>query len=293
MQHDILFRGCATALVTPFKDGKVDFQALARLIEYQLEGGVKTLVLCGTTGEAATLSKTEKQAIFSFAASEYRESATLIAGCGNACTADSLCLCRMAAAMGVHGILAVTPYYVKPSEEGLFLHYKALSEATELPVFAYTVPSRTGIGISPTLWKRLSALSGIAGLKDASGSLALGAEYLAVSEKPIYSGNDDGILPLLSLGGMGCISVLSGLVPARVHSLCELALAGRTAEAAELQRSLLPLVKALFAESNPIPVKWALSRLGFCKAEWRLPLCAPSEAVKRLLEEEMERQGLI
>ena len=293
MQQTILFRGCATALVTPFKGGKVDFDSLARLMEYQLEGGVKTVVLCGTTGEGATLSKAEKQSIFSFAASEYGNRATLIAGCGNADTADSVCLCRMAAASGVHGILAVTPYYVKPSNEGLFLHYKALSEASDLPVIAYTVPSRTGVGISPELWKRLSCLPGIAGLKDAGGDISRSASYLHESPKPLYSGNDDAILPLLSLGGRGCISVLSNLMPARVQSLCDAFWSGESAKAASLQLSFLPLIRALFSETNPIPVKWALHRLGFCKDEWRLPLCAPAKEVKSRLEGEMEALGLI
>lgn len=293
MQKNVLFRGCATALITPFKQNKVDFVSLARLIEYQLEGGITTLVLCGTTGEAATLSKAEKQSIFAFAASEYADRATLIAGCGNADTADSACLCRMAAGTGVHGILAVTPYYVKPSEEGLFLHYKALCESTDLPILAYTVPSRTGVGISPTLWARIASLAGICGLKDATGNLSLSCSYLAAADKPVYSGNDDSILPLLSVGGAGCISVLSNLMPCKVQSLCDAFFAGQTEKASALQKEMLPLCRALFSLSNPIPVKWALSRLGFCQSQWRLPLTEPDENAKMLLEKEMERAGLI
>ena len=293
MQQTILFRGCATALITPFKGGKVDFDALSHLMEYQLEGGVKTIVLCGTTGESACLTKAEKQSIFSFAANEYGSRATLIAGCGNADTADSVCLCRMAATSGINGILAVTPYYVKPSDEGLFLHYKSLCEASDLPVIAYSVPSRTGIGISSELWKKLSELPGIVGLKDAGGDISRSASYLHESQKPIYSGNDDAILPLLSLGGRGCISVLSNLMPAKVQSMCDTFWSGDSTKAASLQLSFLPLIRALFAQTNPMPIKWALHRLGFCKPEWRLPLCAPSKEVQNRIETEMETAGLI
>ncbi|MBE6637928.1 MAG: 4-hydroxy-tetrahydrodipicolinate synthase [Ruminococcaceae bacterium] len=293
MKNTPLFHQTATALITPFTNGKIDFAALSRLIEYQLEGGVKTIVLCGTTGESATLTPSEKQSLFSFAGAEYGNHATLIAGCGTCDTMGSLALTHMASASGVHGILAVTPYYNKPSAEGLYQHYKALSRATDLPIIVYQVPGRTGIRIAADLWKRLSALPNIVGLKDAGGDIAMSARYLNASDIPVYSGNDDSIVPLMSIGGMGCISVISNLMPARIQAMTEAAEAGDTAKAAKIQLSILPLVDALFSQTNPIPVKWALSRLGFCRADWRLPLTEPSEETKRLLEREMEAADLL
>lgn len=293
MTHPPLFTGTATALITPFSDGKIDYHALSRLIEYQLEGGVHTLVLCGTTGESATLAPAEKAAIFSFAVGHYKENATILAGCGSADTENAAMLCRMAEASGVHGILSVTPYYNKPTPEGIFRHYAALCEATSLPLLVYSVPSRTGIGIAPDLWARLCTLPNVAGLKDAEGNPAGSARLLAAGNAPLYSGNDDSVLPLLALGGLGCISVLSNLAPARMQGLCQAFFDGRGRDAAKIQLSLLPLCDALFAETNPIPVKWALSRLGFCKPSWRLPLVAPREENKKKIEAAMEMAGLL
>ncbi len=293
MKYPPLFQGTATALITPFSGGKIDYHALSRLIEYQLEGGVDTLVLCGTTGESATLSPAEKAAIFSFAVRQYGERAVILAGCGSADTENAALLCRMAETSGAHGILSVTPYYNKPTPEGIFCHYQTLCNATALPLLVYSVPSRTGVGISPELWARLCTLPNIAGLKDAGGNLAESARLLAAGNAPLYSGNDDCILPLLSLGGAGCISVLSNLAPARMQALCQAFFDNRTADAAQIQLSLLPLCDALFAETNPIPVKWALSRLGFCKSEWRLPLVAPREENKKKIETALEMAGLL
>ncbi len=293
MKHPPLFTGTATALVTPFSGGKIDYHALSRLIEYQLEGGVSTLVLCGTTGESATLSPAEKAAIFSFAVRQYGTDATILAGCGSADTENAALLCRMAEASGAGGILSVTPYYNKPTPEGIFRHYEALCEATSLPILVYSVPARTGVGISPALWTRLCTLPNIRGLKDAGGNLAVSARLLAAGDAPLYSGNDDSVLPLLSLGGLGCISVLSNLAPARMQGLCQAFFDGKTANAAEIQLSLLPLCDALFWETNPIPVKWALSRLGFCKPLWRLPLVEPTEECKKKIETALETAGLL
>lgn len=293
MKKDSLFRHAATALITPFARDKIDFSAFSRLIEYQLEGGVRTLVVCGTTGESATLSAAEKSALFSFAVSEYGKNATVIAGCGTCDTAYSATLCRMAASAGVHGILAVTPYYNKPTPEGIYRHFRTLSEATDLPIVVYTVPGRTGTRIDAPLWAKLSELSHVVGIKDAGGDIAMTARYLQASPLPLYSGNDDSILPTLSLGGAGCISVLSNLMPARVQALCEACEEGNLKTAAQIQLSLLPLADALFSETNPIPVKFALSRLGFCTPQWRLPLTEPSPATQKRIEEEMEHLGLL
>lgn len=293
MQTKPLFKGISTALITPFQNGRVDYAALAHLVEYQLEGGVRSIVFCGTTGESATLSSAEKQAVFAFAKEEFGERLQVIAGCGGADTASVTTLCRMAEGAGADGILTVTPYYNKPTEEGIFCHYQALCEAVTLPIIAYSVPSRTGVGISPRLWKRLSALPNLAGIKDAGGNLANSARLLLESDKAVYSGNDDCLLPTLAVGGMGGISVLSNLLPARMTALCEAFWEGDLKKAAQLQRQLLPLCDALFAETNPIPIKWALSRLGFCKASWRLPLTAPSKETQKLLETAMEAAGVL
>ena len=293
MKHTPLFTGTATALVTPFCDGKIDFTHLARLIEYQIEGGVHTVVLSGTTGESATLSHAEKNALFSFAKSEYGNHLTLIAGCGTCDTASSVLLCRMAQAAGMNGILAVTPYYNKPTAEGLYRHYKAITEATDLPVIVYQVPGRTGVRLSPDTWARIAKLPHIAGLKDAGGDIAMTARYLNAAHLPVYSGNDDSILPCMSLGGAGCISVISNLMPAKTQALTDAATEGDIEIAATIQRTILPLVDALFAETNPIPVKWALSRLGFCLPTWRLPLAPPGEETKERIEKVMENMGLL
>ncbi len=293
MKHPPLFTGTATALVTPFSDGKIDYAALSRLIEYQLEGGVKNIVLCGTTGESATLSTAEKNAVFSFAATEYGDKITLIAGCGTCDTASSVMLVRMAQAAGANGILAVTPYYNKPTAEGLYRHYKAITEATDLPVIVYQVPSRTGVKLSPSLWNRLSELTHIAGLKDAGGDIAMTARYLNAADIAVYSGNDDSILPCMALGGLGCISVISNLMPAKIQAMTDAAADGDIKKAASIQRAILPLVDALFAETNPIPVKWALSRLGFCLPTWRLPLAPPTPDTQERIENEMEKAGLL
>lgn len=293
MKHTPLFTGTATAIVTPFSKGKIDYAALCRLIEYQLEGGVKTIVLCGTTGESATLSPTEKNALFSFVAGEYEGKLTLIAGCGTCDTASSVLLCRMAQASGASGILAVTPYYNKPSPEGLYRHFEAITQATELPVIIYQVPSRTGVRLSPELWKRLSSLTGVVGLKDAGGDIAMTARFLNAANLPLYSGNDDSIFPCMALGGLGCISVISNLMPAKIQAMTDAAAIGDIEKASAIQRAILPLVDALFSETNPIPVKWALSRLGFCKPAWRLPLAPPTEETKAKMEEEMEKAGLL
>ena len=293
MQKKPLFQGTATALITPFKEGKIDFPALARLVEYQIEGGVSALVFCGTTGESATLSPAEKGAIFAFACQEYGQKATIIAGCGSPDTEQTAMLCRMAEASGASGILSVTPYYNKPTPEGIFRHYQALCMATDLPIIVYTVPGRTGCSIRPPLWQKLSTLPNIVGLKEASGDVSLAARCLCLSPLSLYSGCDDLILPLYSLGAQGCISVLSNLVPARVEAIYRMFLDKETENAAQMQKSLLPLADALFAETNPIPVKWALSRLGFCQSNWRLPLTEPSEETKSQIETAMERAGLL
>ncbi len=289
----LLFEGCATALVTPFRNGQLDKDAFIRLLHHQIENGADALVICGTTGESPTLTDQEKQWLFTTAAQESRSTSgkiPIIAGTGSNNTYRAAELSRMAEACGVDGLLVVTPYYNKASEAGLIGHYEAITQATSLPVLVYHVPSRTGCRLTPAACKILSENPKIAGLKDATGDLSFTARVRALcgDALPIYAGNDDQTVPILSLGGHGVISVLSNLYPAAVSRLCRLWREGKTVEAAALQISLVPLCDALFCEVNPIPVKAGLSLLGLCSDEMRLPLAAADCRVRERVREAME-----
>jgi len=289
-----LFTGCATALITPFRGGEMDKNAFIRLLRRQLEGGVDALVVAGTTGESPTLTDAEKEWLFTASVKEVATSGRkipVIAGTGSNNTRRAVELSRMAEDCGVDGLLVVTPYYNKASEEGLIGHYTAVTRATSLPVIPYHVPSRTGCKMSPAACKKLAALPHIAGFKDATGDLSFTARVASLcgGALPLYSGNDDLTLPVLSLGGLGVISVVANLCPEAMASLCRLWREGRTVEATALQLSLIPLCDALFCEVNPIPVKAAMEMLGLCTAEVRLPLAAADEGVRRRVGEAMEK----
>ena len=289
-----LFTGCATALITPFRGGEIDKDAFIRLLQRQIEGGVDALVVAGTTGESPTLTDAEKEWLFTASVKEVAASGRkipVIAGTGSNNTRRAVELSRMAEDCGVDGLLVVTPYYNKASEEGLIRHYEAITKATSLPVIPYHVPSRTGCKMSPAACKRLSALPRMAGLKDATGDVSFTARVAALcgDSLPLYSGNDDLTLPVLSLGGLGVISVVSNLCPAAMTRLCRLWREGKTGDATALQLSLIPLCDALFCEVNPIPVKAAMEMLGLCTAEVRLPLAAADEGVRRRVREAWEK----
>lgn len=289
-----LFTGCATALITPFRGGEIDKDTFIRLLQRQIEEDVDALVVAGTTGESPTLTDAEKEWLFTASVREVATSGRkipVIAGTGSNNTRRAVELSRMAEDCGVDGLLVVTPYYNKASEEGLIRHYEAITKATSLPVIAYHVPSRTGCKMSPAACKRLVALPRMAGLKDATGDVSFTARVAALcgDSLPLYSGNDDLTLPVLSLGGLGVISVVSNLCPAAMTSLCRLWREGKTAEAKALQLALLPLCDALFCEVNPIPVKAAMEMLGLCTAEVRLPLAAADEGVRRRVREAWEK----
>jgi 4-hydroxy-tetrahydrodipicolinate synthase len=291
-----LFCGCATALATPFRQGELDRDGFLRLLRHQLEGGADALVVCGTTGESPTLTDAEKKWLFTTAVREAkaaRRPIPVIAGTGSNNTRRACELSRLAADCGADGLLVVTPYYNKASEAGLLGHYEAVTAATPLPVLVYHVPSRTGCRLTPETCRRLSENPRIAGIKDATGDIAFTARVAALCGRalPIYGGNDDQTLPILSLGGLGVISVVSNLYPAAVSRLCRLWREGKCAEAAALQLALLPLCDALFCEVNPIPVKAGLSLLGICSEEVRLPLAAASDGVRERVRREMERWG--
>ncbi len=278
----LIFRGVGTALVTPFtSDGAVDFEALGRLIDLQIAGGVGALVPCGTTGESAAMTEKERLSVIEYTVWRTNGRIPVIGGTGTNNTAQSVRLTKAARELGADGVLAVCPYYSKPTEEGVYRHYLSLAECG-LPVLVYNVPSRVGISIAPGVLKRLSEHPNIAGLKDAGGNLQKTAEirHLCGDNLPLYSGDDGTVLPTLSLGGVGVISVASNLLPRAVQSLCEKWFSGDVKGAEEMQLKLMPLISVLFAQTNPIPVKTALEVLGFSAPVFRLPLCPLTEEQK-------------
>ena len=293
-----LFEGCATALVTPFQNGSLDKTSFLRLLRRQIESGVDALVVAGTTGESPTLTDAEKKWLFTAAV---RETAAadrkipIIAGTGSNNTRRACELSRMAEDCGCDGLLVVTPYYNKASEAGLIAHYETVANATSLPIIAYHVPARTGCKMSPNACKRLSDHPRILGLKDATGDLSFTSRVAALCRDslPLYAGNDDQTLPVLSLGGLGVISVVSNLCPEAMTRLCRLWREGKTAEARSLQLSLIPLCDALFCEVNPIPVKAGKELLGLCSDEVRLPLAKADEKVRAKVAEALRRLGML
>lgn len=283
--NESIFQGICTALITPFSDGRIDYDSAERLIEFQISEGIDALLVCGTTGESATLSEKEKKAFIRFAVDQVGGRVPVIAGTGSNCTSDAVHLSKYADSVGADALLCVTPYYNKASEEGLLLHYRAISEAVSIPVIIYNVPSRTGLNISPHLYEALASLGNIAGVKEASGSVAY---FTELTEKygdvlDIYSGNDDLLIPSLDAGGVGIFSVLSNLLPGKLGIIYRLWNSGNDSEACDLYDQLSPLIKALFAEVNPIPVKALLASIGLCREEYRLPLCPLPDDKRNIL----------
>ncbi len=285
-----LFLGAATAIVTPFCDNRIALDAFARLIEQQLSAGIEAIVVCGTTGEASTLTADEKATLWRFAAELLHGKALLIAGVGTNDTRVSVSMARLARDCGAEALLAVTPYYNKCSQEGLARHYETLADATDLPLITYNVPSRTGVDLKPETCVRLMCHPHIAGIKEASGSISRTAQLRSLCKDgfPIWSGNDDQITAMMSLGASGVISVLSNVRPRTVKALTDACLRGDFKTAAKLQIDCLPLIEALFSDVNPIPVKAALSELGICREELRLPLCPLSEEGRKRLRAALE-----
>ncbi len=280
-----IFRGAATALITPFFGGEIDFTSLGELIDSQIEHGIAALVVSGTTGESATLSDGEKAAIFEFTARRVSGRVPVIAGTGTNDTRRAVELSKAAERSGCDGILVVTPYYNKASPEGLYRHYSKIAESVGLPQIAYNVPSRTGVSIPIEVVARLAADGAVVALKEASGDLSRVAKLAAACpELMLYSGNDDQILPILSLGGAGVISVVSNVLPKKTQRLCDAYFEGRTDEARAIQLELLPLISLLFREVNPIPVKYLMSQLGYCRPDYRLPLTEPSPELAAALK---------
>lgn len=282
-----LFHGACTALITPFKDGEIDFASLKDLIEFQIAGGIDALLINGTTGESATLSESEKREIIAFAVREVRGRVPIIAGTGSNDTKKALELSQYACDVGVDALLVVTPYYNKASASGLLLHYRTIAEGCEKPIILYNVPSRTGVSIPLCVLEKLSRYKNIVAIKEASGSISYCAHVLerCGTDLDVYSGNDDLILPVLSLGGLGVISVISNALPHECAELCRLYFEGKTQEATLLQMRLLPIIDAAFSEVNPIPIKALLAHLNLCREEYRLPLCKMDDNKKETLLE--------
>lgn len=283
---DVIFKGCGTALVTPFaEDGNIDFEQLRKLIDFQILEGVDSLIVCGTTGESATMSTEEKKEVIKFAVQIARKRVPIIAGTGSNNTKASIELSKYAESVGADGLLLVTPYYNKTTQSGLITHFMAIAESTKLPIILYNVPSRTGINIEPQTCFELSKIDNIVAIKEASGNISQVASIAALCKDnlTIYSGNDDQIIPILSLGGLGVISVLSNLYPKYVHNMVYDYFSGDIKKATASQLNALDLIHSLFFEVNPIPVKYAMNYVGFSCGKPRLPLIELSDTGKSKL----------
>ena len=273
MYEKPFFTGVCTALVTPFFRGEVNYPMLERLLQAQLDAGISTIVICGTTGESPTLSDGEKLELFRRSKAYVGDSCKIIAGTGSNCTEHTIYLSQAAEAAGADGLLLVSPYYNKATPEGLYAHYSAIAAAVHIPCILYNVPSRTGVDIPVEIYGKLSRIPNIAGVKEASPDIVKVARILAQCPGfPVWSGNDDQIVPVMALGGSGVISVLSNVAPEKTKALADAALDGDFDTAAGLQLALLPLIRALFSEVNPIPVKAAMKEIGFDCGSCRLPL---------------------
>lgn len=291
----VIFKGCGTAIITPFTENGVNFEEFKKMIEFQIENGVDAIIVCGTTGESSTMTVEERKETIKCAIDTVNGRIPVIAGTGSNCTASAIEMSKWAEEAGADAVLLVTPYYNKTTQEGLIAHYTAIAKEITIPVILYNVPSRTGLNIAPKTCLELSKIENIVAIKEASGNLSQIAEIaeLCGDNLAIYSGNDDQIVPILSLGGIGVISVLSHLVPNDVHTMVTLFLEGDTATATKLQLKTLNLTKALFSEVNPIPVKAACNMMGFNVGIPRLPLIEMSKDGQAKLKEEMIKYGVI
>ncbi len=288
------FQGSATALITPFDENGVNYDVLGELIEYQIANGTDAIVFLGTTGEPSTMSFAEEHVLMDYAVKKVNKRAKVIFGCGSNCTADAVMTAKAGEKFGADGLLAVTPYYNKCTQNGLVEYYKAICEAVSIPVIAYNVPSRTGVEIQPATMAKIAQIPNIAGIKDAGGNMSKTMETLRlVREKcDVYSGEDALNFPILAVGGAGVISVVSNVAPKAVKQLCSLIFEGKTQEAQVLNDKLLPLANACFIEVNPIPVKEAVNLLGFNAGVPRAPLTAMESVNRDKLITAMQNFGM-
>jgi 4-hydroxy-tetrahydrodipicolinate synthase len=290
-----MFTGCGTALVTPFQhNGALDEATLRKLVRRQIEAGINFLVPCGTTGESPTLTRAEHLRVVEITLAEAKGKVPVLAGAGGYNTAEVIELARELEAMGVDGLLSVTPYYNKPTQEGLYQHYKAIASTVTLPIIVYSVQGRTGVNVEPATLQRLAAIGNITGVKEASGNVAQMAQVIqhVPPDFAMLSGDDSITIPVIALGGKGIISVVSNEIPGPMTQLAQAALRGDFAAAREIQRKYLPLMEVNFIESNPIPVKAAMAAMGLLEPVWRLPLVPPQPANQKRIEMVLEAAGL-
>lgn len=292
-----IFSGAGVALITPMKaNGEVNYEKLEELVNYQIEHGTDAIIICGTTGEAATLTHEEHLSVIKACVEYTKKRIPVIAGTGSNCTETAIYLSKEAEKYGADGLLVVTPYYNKATQKGLIAHFTEISKAVTIPIILYNVPSRTGCNLLPATAVALAKnIENIVGIKEASGNISQVAELMQLADGCIdlYSGNDDQIVPLMSLGGKGVISVLSNVAPKETHDIVAKYLEGNTKESLELQLKLLPLINALFCEVNPIPVKMAANLMGQEVGSLRMPLTEMEPEHVKILETEMKKVGLI
>ncbi|MBN1052738.1 4-hydroxy-tetrahydrodipicolinate synthase [Clostridium botulinum] len=286
-----VFEGSGVAIVTPFNNEGVDYDKLKDLLEWHIKEGTDSIVICGTTGEATTMTENEKKTVIKFAVDVINNRIPVIAGTGSNNTLSAIEMSRYAESVGVDAILVITPYYNKTSQKGLFKHFKAVNDSVNIPIILYNVPSRTGVNITPKALVQIAELKNIVAIKEASGNISqiMEMKSLCKDKIDIYSGNDDQIVPIMSLGGKGVISVLANIIPNEVHTLTKKCLEGKFDEALDIQLNRLKLTNALFIETNPIPVKTAMNLMGFEVGSLRLPLCEMEDSnldtLKTILKE--------
>lgn len=292
-----VFKGAGVAIVTPFhKDGSINFESFAELIEFQIQNGTDAIIVCGTTGEASTMSHEEHLSAIEFCIKQVAGRVPVVAGTGSNCTETAIYLSQHAEQMGADGLLVVSPYYNKATQNGLYTHFKAIADSVKIPVILYNIQGRTGVNITPDTIVRLwRDVENIVGVKEASGNISQIAKIMQLSDGGIdlYSGNDDQIVPILSLGGKGVISVLSNVAPYETHRMCQLYFDGDVVESAKEQLRAIPLCDALFCEVNPIPVKAALNMMGKEAGPLRLPLTEMEDAHKEVLRKAMTEYGIL
>ncbi|MEK6699228.1 MAG: 4-hydroxy-tetrahydrodipicolinate synthase [Nitrospirota bacterium] len=290
-----MFKGSMVAIVTPFKGGKVDEKALGDLIEFQIKNGTDVIVPCGTTGEAATLSHEEHHRVVEFTVKTVNKRVPVVAGAGSNSTDETIELAAFAKKAGANGVLLITPYYNKPTQEGLYRHFKKVAESADIPIILYNVPGRTSVNMLPSTTARLREIKSIVGIKEATGDLKQVSETIRLCGRDfdVISGDDFTTLPLLALGGVGAISVTANVAPADCAGMMDAFFAGKMEQALTLHYKMEPLHGAMFIETNPIPAKTSLALMGKIAEEFRLPLCPMADANKDKLKKTLKEYGLI
>lgn len=290
-----MFSGSGTAIVTPFANEKVDYEALGKLVEFQIKNGIKVLVPCGTTGESATLSYEEHDQVIKFCVQKAAKRVRILAGTGSNSTDEAITLTQYAKDAGADGALLITPYYNKPTQEGMYLHFKKIAETVDIPQILYNVPGRTGVNLLPETVIRLSKVKNIVGIKEASGNLEQVSQIVQKTNRnfTLLSGEDSLTFPILALGGQGVISVVANIIPKDIAGMINTFAQGELEKARELHFKMFELMKAMFIETNPIPVKTAMGIMGLCSAEMKLPLSPLAEANVPKLKKIMKEYGLI